>query len=44
MYSFYTNLTHVLTLQLCLTVTHVSLKEMHRMKRILAMQNLLDGA
>lgn len=43
-YSFYTNLTHILTLQSCLTVIRVSFKEMHCMKRILAIQNLLAGA
>lgn len=42
--SFYTNLTHSLTLQSCLTVIHVSFKEMHCRKRILAVQNLLAGA
>lgn len=43
-HSFYTNLMHILTLQSCLTVTHVSLKERHYMKRILAIQNLPAGA
>lgn len=37
---FYTNLMHILTLQSCLTVTHVSLREMRCMRRILATQNL----
>jgi hypothetical protein len=31
---------HILTLQSCLTVTHVPLREMHCMKRILAAQTL----
>ena len=44
LYSFYTNLMHILTLQLCLTAIRVSLKEMHCMKRILATQDLLAGA
>lgn len=40
----YTNLTRILTLHRCFTVIRVSFKEMHCMKRMLAMQALLAGA
>ena len=41
---FLHNLMHILTLQSCLTVIHVSLKKMHCMKRILATQKLWAAA